>query len=257
MQARGAIVTVLGLVALSSACVLPLGTATPQPATTAGKGRYTLGGRAELPTIDLLETEEGDGEYQLTPIPITSFEFGYGLLDGLDLEVSLDMALYFGVPLPLGGALGLRAQAFRNETVAIAMAARLGYTGVSNGSSDEDDINGRSVSAVYGLGSVSTMLNPDGWIRPGIAFNYYGTSITDDPENAAANTYFANLGSSTVYLDISRGPGHFGPFINFILINTDTYGSDVLVTGGLFLYGRFGQGVATQAPLPAGPPGGI
>jgi len=244
-------VGLLLVVALAATgCVLPFGTAAPQPATTAGKGRYTLGAHTELPTIDVLKSEKDD-DYVLTPIPITSFEFGYGIHERLDLEVSLDVALFVFLPVPLGGSSGFRAQIFRNSTAAMTAAARVGYVGMTSGSSSDND-PGHTVSAVYGTGSLSTIFNPDGWLSPGLSLNYYGASVKDDPENDVATRSFANLGSATLYLDVTRGPGHFGPFVNFVAVDTDL-GKDALVTAGLFFYARFGDRPEQPPPAPAGP----
>jgi len=248
---------VLGI--LASGCVLPFGTAAPQPSTTAGKGRFTLGGRAEIPTIDLLESEQDD-EFDVTPFPVVSFEVGYGIHERLDLEVSLDTAVYIIAPLPLGGSGGFRAQVFRSSQMATSFAARVGYVGVSSGDSDPNDGQGRTVSAVYGSGSLSTSFNPDGWLSPGISLNYYGASVKDDPENDVATRSFANIGTATLFLDVTRGVGHFGPFANLIVMDANL-GRTVVFTGGLFLYARFGDSGPVAQPQPPqgplGPPGAL
>lgn len=228
-------------------CVLPLGTAAPQPSTTAGKGGFTVGGRAEVPTIDLLETQGTSEDYQLTPFPVASFEFGYGIADTLDIEASLDVAVLIIVPAPLGGSVGLRQQVLRTPDLAIAAAGRVGYASMSNDDADAS-YDPRRVSAIYGLGTLSATLNPDGWLSPGLSMSYYGLSIEDDPRDGPSDRFFSNLGTATLYLDLTSGSSHLGPFVNFIAVDSPSLGVDVLVTAGLFVYARFG------APPPVAPP---
>jgi hypothetical protein len=238
---------------VASGCVLPFGSAAPQPATTAGKNRFTLGGRAELPTVDLLETrEEDDGDVALTPFPVTSIELGYGIHDSIDLEVGLDFAIFFVVPAPLGGFGGIRVQTYRSDFVAVTTAARLGYVGMSNDS--DDDIEDRTVSAVYGTANISMQINHQGWVSPGLSVGYTGASVKDDPADGPAIRDFTSLANATFYVDLTRGEGHFGPFANAILIHDERTDDEVVVTGGLFFYARFGAG---GQPAPSAPPGSL
>ncbi|MBK9072807.1 MAG: hypothetical protein IPL79_17670 [Myxococcales bacterium] len=148
-MARIILAIAVGLVVALGGCFLPLSAGAPQMASTVGKGSYGTSLALEAPTLDL---SGEDGSIGVAPAAGGTATVAYGVGDRTDLEVSLEGAMYlFILPMPTGGAVGVRHQVVASEQFDVAIAGRLGGVATSFSS----DGNEQKYSATYAAASVA------------------------------------------------------------------------------------------------------
>lgn len=146
---RNSVLVALGWLVGASGCFLPLSAGAPQMASTVGKGSYGTSLALEAPTLDLSGEDESLG---VAPAAGGTATFAYGVGDRTDLELSVEGAMYlFILPMPTGGAVGVRHQVVASEQVDVAVAARLGGVATSFSSDDKE----QAYSAGYVAASVA------------------------------------------------------------------------------------------------------
>lgn len=248
----------LVLVTTSSGCFLPLSTAAPQSATTVGKGRLGATFYGEMPTADLLASENPTGEdFATAPSPTMTFQVAYGLADSFDLEAALDGQMWlFLVPLPLGASIGGRLAIAESETLAVAAAGRIGsISGEAELDNGGDNVGG---SATYGSLTLTGQLNPRGAVRPGAALSYLPASVKYDPEGQGTEHFSAHAVALTGSLTFALGNLEVAPFANLTYLTSDRIDGAWVSTGGLSIAGRPRRRPPAPAPPPpprSGPPG--
>ena len=227
--------SIIGLIALSG-CVLPYANSTPQPAVTNGKGKHAFGFRTQVPTANLLAAGDREGEFSdlpLTPFPILSIEYSYGLGDALDVEAGLDSTRFFFVlPVPTGLWGGLRLNIVNGKKFAASIAGRLG--GIFGLSDDESEEN---TGGVFSQFTLTGQMNPYGAIRPGLS-----VAATPAVVFSGGRSFFAQVYSSTLSVSFTNDSIEVSPFVDGALIDAqNSSGAEFVFSGGVYFRLRPGK----------------
>ena len=244
-----------GMASIASGCMLPVATGTPQAATTVGRGRFGLALAQEGPVLNAVASDtstiKSAGAFAATGTATVSLGVG----DNTDIEISGDVAMYFGIfPLPTGGSAGIRQHLISSQGVDVAIAARVGGAAAS---AESEDGNGNTttndVSAMYV--SLSAVAQGHlGVFRPLISANIMPMQIT------RGDTYDGLSTSATIGLMFQLGSIQLGPYATGTVFRSDVFSSDFFPSGGLMLSYRPDRYAPTAAaptlyvPTPAPPP---
>jgi hypothetical protein len=227
----------------AAGCILPVSTGAPMPATTVGKGRIGGAISGEAPTLDLIADNDENNttgspsaiSYGAAPAAAMTFTLSYGLTDTTDLEVSGEGALYyFFLPLPTGGAIGLRQHIDAGDNMDLAIAARIGQVSSSaevtvNGGASEES----SATATYGAFS-AVLQTKRGVIRPLLAVNFMPARIKRDPSDADPFQFRGLASSITGGVMFVGKHALFGPYLTATNFYSDEFNnSGWFVSGGL------------------------
>lgn len=179
-MARIILAIAVGLVAALSGCFLPLSAGAPQMASTVGKGSYGTSLAVEAPTLDLSGEDESIG---VAPAAGLTGMVAFGLGDRTDLEVGVEAAMYlFLVPIPTGGAVGVRHQIVASPQYDVALAARIG--GVASSYGDDQAETTRRYSASYAAVSVAAQ-GAFGAFRPLVSGQFMPARISRKAEGVS------------------------------------------------------------------------
>ncbi|HWO24030.1 MAG TPA: hypothetical protein VNO30_35050 [Kofleriaceae bacterium] len=248
MKARGRaglLAAALGAV-LAAGCILPVATGTPMPATTVGKGNFGIAMTGEAPVLDLIADSADESFEELhgvAPAAALTTTVSVGLGESTDLEVSAEGALYyFLLPMPTGGAIGVRQHLTAAELFDFAVAARFG--GVSS-FSDGDD----SASAVYGAVQGVAQLRR-GFVRPLASLNLMPFRIRRGASEPEAFTSRGLASSATFGVMFVSDSVQFGPFVTVTSFEGERLGGAFFGSGGLMLAIRPDRNRPRREPEP-------
>src|ERR1041385_2879187 len=215
----------------AAACILPVSTGAPMPATTVGKGNVGFAISGEAPTLDLIADQDnkssGNAEaiaYGAAPAATTTLTFSYGLSEHTDLEVAGEGALYyFIVPIPTGGSIGLRQHFPAGESFDFAIAAKVGHVGATVETTDSSGNKSSSgANANYGAAQ-AIVQTKNGFVRPLLALNLMPSHIkrhTTDDMDFSFNGFASSI---TLGLNLVGRHAVFGPYITATNFYSDKF----------------------------------
>jgi len=244
----------LALAALGSGCFLPIATGSPQKAETMGAGRYGTSFSAELPNLNLTAADEDSNpdtsELVIAPAASMSFGLQYGLADHVDLELTIDGAMYlFLLPLPLGVSGGVRAQAYDSPGLDVAVAGRLGYLGLSAG---DGESNSDAASAYYGVASGVVQIG-SGAARPGLAVTLVSSAVPSACFGGTTDCDGLST-SATMARHLGRGRVSIAPFVSLTHFASADLAGASFFSGGIAIFvGERGAPPAQPTPLGGNP----
>jgi hypothetical protein len=218
---------------LLPACVFPLATGAPLPASTVGANQVGFANAVEAPTINLLASDPAAARAETPQQPhsaravsgMVTGTLSYGLTDTLDLEVATHTALlaYFLV-FPIGGSIGLRSQIARTEHVDIAVAAQVGIA-----TTRIADLSG-SADAYYAAAQLVAQAH-GGWFRPALAIGVTPFDVDDRLEDPHAN-YTGMVLSSTFAATFVTRWVQLGPYVTYSGFESAQFAGARVVSGG-------------------------
>jgi hypothetical protein len=252
------------LFSLSAAgCILPVSTSSPMPATTVGRGKLGFAANGQVPVVNLIADEESTGDpseeedfdsvFPVAPAAALTLTASYGVTDTTDIELSAEGALlYFILPMPTGGSIGVRQHIAATDLFDFAFAARLGGVATGLSSDDGDTSDDTSASAIYGAiqGVVQTR---SGSVRPLLSVNLMPFRIKRDASDAEAYSFGGLASSGTFGVMFVGRSAQFGPYINVTSFESSRFGGGFFYSGGLMLALRPDRNRERAAPPPPPP----
>ena len=228
---------------ISAGCAIPLSTGSAQPATTVGKHHVGVSLTEQAPAyfVDVDEPKTVGSESAFDSLGL--FGAGkaivaFGLSNDVDVEASVDTAdVFYVLPLPVGGSLGVRDHVYGSDNLDIGIAAHAGMDLASERSGCFCTDPGTNSGSVKYADVSITAQGVFGTFRPLLSLSAMPMIINQEADGYE-NNFNAIATSATVGLMTQTEHTQFGPYVSATYFHSDDkHGDGFAVSGNMVSLG--------------------